>query len=190
MNIRNFFFKYRSYTPLPLAIGILYFASPIHAVLEVGIVLLVLGEFIRIWSVRYAGGATRTTAVGAPFLCTSGPFSVVRNPLYIGNMMIYTSFVLIAGNENLWVMIGIIWIFFIVQYGMIVLLEENTLYSLFGDEYNVYRKNVSALIPRVSPWRGGTSTKPGRLLKTLKTEKRTLQNIVLVLLLIIFRNQI
>ena len=190
MNIRNFFFKYRSYTPLPLAIGILYFASPIHAVLEVGIVLLALGEFIRIWSVRYAGGATRTTAVGAPFLCTSGPFSMVRNPLYIGNMMIYTSFVLIAGNENLWVMIGIIWIFFIVQYGMIVSLEENTLYSLFGDEYNVYRKNVSALIPRVSPWRGGTSTKPGRLLKTLKTEKRTLQNIVLVLLLIIFRNQI
>ena len=105
-------------------------------------------------------------------------------------MMIYTSFVLIAGNENLWVMIGITWVFFIVQYGMIVLLEENTLYSLFGDEYNVYRKNVSALIPRVSPWKDGTSTKPNHLLKTLKTEKRTLQNIVLVLLLIIFRNQI
>ncbi len=122
MNIPNFFFKYRSFTPLPLALGILYFSSPNHAVLEAGIVLLVLGEFIRIWSVQYAGGATRTPAVGAPFLCTSGPFSMVRNPLYIGNMMIYTSFVLIAGNENLWVMIGITWVFFIVQYGMIVLL--------------------------------------------------------------------
>lgn len=190
MNIRNFFFKYRSYTPLPLAVGILYFSSPNHAVLGVGTVLLVLGEFIRIWSVRYAGGATRTTAVGAPFLCTSGPFSRVRNPLYIGNMMIYTSFVLIAGNENLLVMMGVTWTFFIVQYGMIVSLEEKTLYNLFGDEYNIYRKNVSALIPRIYPWRGGISTKPNHLLKTLKTEKRTLQNIMLVLLLIILRNQV
>ena len=189
MNIRNFFFKYRSYTPLPLALGILYFTSQNHAMLEVGILLLALGESIRIWSVRYAGGATRTTEVGAPFLCTSGPFSVVRNPLYIGNMIIYTSFVLIAGNENLWVMVGITWMFFIIQYGLIVSLEENTLYRLFGDEYNIYRKNVSALIPRISPWKDGTSTKPNHLLKTLKTEKRTLQNIVFVLLLIVFRNQ-
>jgi len=190
MNIRNFFFKYRSYTPLPLAVGILYFSSPNHAVLGVGTVLLILGEFIRIWSVQYAGGATRTTAVGAPFLCTSGPFSRVRNPLYIGNMMIYTSFVLIAGNENLLVMMGVTWTFFIVQYGMIVSLEEKTLYNLFGDEYNIYRKNVSALIPRIYPWQGGISTKPNHLLKTLKTEKRTLQNIMLVLLLIILRNQV
>ena len=113
---------------------------------------------------------------------------MVRNPLYIGNMIIYTSFVLIAGNENLWVMVGITWMFFIIQYGLIVSLEENTLYRLFGDEYNIYRKNVSALIPRISPWKGGTSTKPNHLLKTLKTEKRTLQNIVFVLLLIVFRN--
>jgi len=190
MNISNFFFKYRSYTPIPLAVGILYFSSPRHAVLVEGIVLLVLGEFMRIWAVRYAGGATRTMTVGAPFLCTSGPFSRVRNPLYIGNMMIYTSFVLIAGNENLWVMMGATWMFFIVQYSLIVSLEENALCKLFGDEYNIYRRNVSALIPRISPWKGGAPTKPGRLLKTLKTEKRTLQNIVLVLLLIFLRNQI
>ena len=105
-------------------------------------------------------------------------------------MMIYTSFVLIAGNENLLVMMGVTWTFFIVQYGMIVSLEEKTLYNLFGDEYNIYRKNVSALIPRISPWQGGISTKPNHLLKTLKTEKRTLQNIMLVLLLIILRNQV
>ena len=104
-------------------------------------------------------------------------------------MIIYTSFVLIAGNEYLWVMVGITWMFFIIQYGLIVSLEENTLYRLFGDEYNIYRKNVSALIPRISPWKGGTSTKPNHLLKTLKTAQRTLQNIVFVLLLIVFRNQ-
>ena len=190
MSIRNFFFKHRSYTPVPLAVVILYFSSPYHAVLGVGTVLLVLGEVIRIWAVRYAGGATRTMVVGAPFLCTSGPFSRVRNPLYLGNMMIYTSFVLIAGNESLWIMVGATWIFFIVQYSLIVSLEENALYRLFGDEYDIYRKNVSALVPRISPWVDGVPTKPGHLLKTLKTEKRTLQNITLVLLLLILRNQV
>ena len=190
MSIRNFFFKHRSYTPIPLAVGIICFSSPHHAVLGGGIVLLVLGELIRIWAVRYAGGATRTMAVGAPFLCTSGPFSRVRNPLYIGNMMIYTSFVLIAGNENLWIMMGATWVFFIIQYSLIVSLEENALCKLYGGEYNIYRKNVSALVPRISPWKGGAPTKPGHLLKTIKTEKRTLQNIVLVLLLIVLRNQI
>ena len=85
---------------------------------------------------------------------------------------------------------GVTWTFFIVQYGMIVSLEEKTLYNLFGDEYNIYRKNVSALIPRIYPWQGGISTKPNHLLKTLKTEKRTLQNIILVLMLIILKNQV
>ena len=189
MNIRNFFFKYRSYTPFPLALGILYFASPNHAVLEVGILLLALGASIRIWSVRYAGGATRTTEVGAPFLCTSGPFSRVRNPLYIGNMIIYTSFVLIAGNENLWIMLGITWTFFIIQYGLIISLEEEALYQLFRDKYNTYRKNVPAIIPRIFSWKDGTASKPIPVTKTIKTEKRTLQNIAFVLLLIVFKNQ-
>ncbi|MDP6684736.1 MAG: isoprenylcysteine carboxylmethyltransferase family protein [Candidatus Marinimicrobia bacterium] len=190
MNIRNFFFKYRSYTPIPIALVILYFSSLDHSVLGVGIFLLVLGESIRIWAVRYAGGATRTTEVGAPSLCTSGPFSRVRNPLYIGNMIIYTSFVLIAGNENLWIMMGATWAFFIIQYGLIVSLEEEALFRIFGDKYDTYRKNVPALFPRISPWNNGTSEEPNSLLKTLKTEKRTLQNIALVLLLIVFKNQI
>ena len=190
MNIRNFFFKYRSYTPIPLALAILCFSSSHHAVFGVGIFLLVLGESIRIWAVRYAGGATRTTEVGAPSLCTSGPFSRVRNPLYIGNMIIYTSFVLIAGNENLWIMMGATWTFFIVQYTLIVSLEVEALSRLFGDKYDTYRKNVPAIFPRISSWKNVTADEPNSLIKTLKTEKRTLQNIAFVLLLIVFRNQI
>ena len=189
MSIRNFFFKYRSYTPVPLALGILYFASSEHAVLGVGIILLAVGESIRIWAVRYAGGATRTIEVGAPSLCTSGPFSRVRNPLYIGNMIIYTSFVLIAGNENLWIMMGITWTFFIAQYSLIISLEEEALFRLFGDDYNTYRRNVPPLLPRVRSWTGGSDSSSSPLLQTLKTEKRTLQNIFFVLFLIFLRTQ-
>jgi len=190
MNIRKTFFKYRSFTPIPLALVIIFFASPNYSVLSWGIVLLVLGESIRIWAVRYAGGATRTTKVGAPFLCMSGPYSRVRNPLYIGNMILYTAFVFIAGNENLWVMVGVTWLFFIVQYSLIVSLEEESLYKLFGKEYIKYQQNVPSLLPRVRPWKTENPISPKSIFDTLKTEKRTLQNIVFVLLLVFIRNQI
>ena len=36
--------------------------------------------------------------VGASSICKSGPYSIVRNPLYIGNVMIYVGFALVAGS--------------------------------------------------------------------------------------------
>ena len=89
MNIGNFFFKYRSYTPIPLVAVILYNAQLANAYVVLGLICIILGESIRFWSVSYAGGITRTTTVGATTLCTAGPFAHTRNPLYIGNMLMY-----------------------------------------------------------------------------------------------------
>jgi len=189
MNIKNFFFTYRSYTPVPLALAILYFSNFKNSLIFLGIFLLVLGEAIRVWAVSYAGGATRTTKVGAPSLCVSGPYSRVRNPLYIGNMIIYTAFVLIAGSNSLWTMLSATWMFFVVQYSLIISLEERALISLFGENYNIYCKNVPPLLPRIHPWNRDKSSEPTPLLQTLKTEKRTLQNIIFVLFLIVLKNK-
>ena len=90
MDIRNIFFKFRSYTPIPIALAIIYNSQPIIPFNILGILLIVIGEIIRINAVRYAGGATRTRNVGAPSLCTSGPYSHTRNPLYWG-CLLYTS---------------------------------------------------------------------------------------------------
>ncbi len=70
MDIRQFFFKYRSYTPIPIAILIIYFASEQKPYYLLGLLMLLFGESIRIWAVSYAGGKTRTRNVGAPELCT------------------------------------------------------------------------------------------------------------------------
>ncbi len=189
MDIRNFFFKYRSYTPIPLALMIIYFSMPMLPYLWYGLACLAIGESIRFWAVSYAGGITRTTNVGAPALCSSGPFALVRNPLYIGNLFIFTGIVLAAGAPNIWAMLVVTWIFFIVQYALIVDLEEKTLIGLFGDNYETYKQNVPRLIPRFSTWKNDDKRKPINFLKTLKTEKRTLQNIVLIIVLILIRQQ-
>ena len=177
MDIRQFFFRNRGYTPIPLALIILYFSQPDLFILWIGFLILFAGEVLRIAGVRYAGGITRTTKVGAPSLCTSGPFSYVRNPLYLGNVLMYTGIVIIAGAPNIWIMLIITWIFFIIQYGLIVSLEEETLTNLFGDKYIEYKSYVRALIPRLRPWNPSDNRKPMSLSKTIKTEKFTVTKI-------------
>ena len=105
MGIRNFLFSYRSFTPVPLAISLIYFSKPIYPYSNIGLALIFLGEYIRISAVRYAGGVTRTMKVGAPSLCTAGPYSRTRNPLYLGNVIIYCGVALFAGGPFLFEMV-------------------------------------------------------------------------------------
>jgi len=127
--------------------------------------------------------------VGAPALCSSGPFAHVRNPLYIGNLFVFTGIVLMADASNIWAMLIVTWVFFIIQYALIIDLEEETLIGLFSEEYELYKSNVPQLFPRFSPWKSDDNRTPMSFGKTLKTEKRTLQNIILILLLITLRQQ-
>tara|TARA_Y100001970_G_scaffold68844_1_gene87829 strand:- start:808 stop:1422 length:615 start_codon:yes stop_codon:yes gene_type:complete len=189
MDIRQVFFKNRSYTPIPIALLIIYFASEQKPYWMLGVLMLIFGESIRIWAVSYAGGKTRTRKVGAPKLCTAGPYAFSRNPLYFGNMFMYIGIALIAGAPNVLLMILIIFSFFLIQYTLIVALEEETLTSLFGEAYLNYKKNVPAIFPRTKPWEAQSQTKRTPLLKTLKTEKRTLQNVFLILALIYLKSQ-
>ena len=188
MDLRYFLFSNRSFTPIPLVLVILYLSSFSYPYFIIGIGLIVIGESIRIYGVRFAGGATRTREVGAPSLCTSGPYSRCRNPLYLGNMIIYCGVVLMAGGEFLWPLLFIVFFFFTLQYSMIISLEEETLVKLFGNEYQLYRESVPKLFPRISPWVGNDKRVPLTIIQTLKTEKRTLQNIIIIIILIGAKN--
>jgi len=188
MDLRNFLFSNRSFTPIPLVLAILYLSSLSYPYFIIGIGLIVVGESIRIYAVRFAGGATRTTNVGAPSLCTSGPYSRCRNPLYLGNMIIYCGVVLVAGGQFVWPLLFIVFAFFTLQYSMIISLEEETLVKLFGNEYRLYREIVPRLFPRLSPWLGNDKRVPLTIIQTLQTEKRTLQNIIIIIILIGAKN--
>ena len=188
MDLRYFLFSNRSFTPIPLVLAILYLSSLSYPYFIIGIGLIVVGESIRIYGVRFAGGATRTREVGAPSLCTSGPYSRCRNPLYLGNMIIYCGVVLMAGGQFLWPLLFIVFFFFMLQYSMIISLEEETLVKLFGNEYQLYRESVPRLFPRISPWVGNDKRVPLTIIQTLKTEKRTLQNIIIIIILIGAKN--
>ncbi len=186
MKLAEFFFKYRSYTPIPLILVLLYQADPQMPWIIAGFALLLAGESIRFWAILHAGGATRTRKVGAPSLVTSGPYGHVRNPLYLGNMLIYAGIVFVASGPWMWELLVISIFFFSLQYTLIVSLEEKTLLDIFGDQYREYSKHVNRLIPRLTPWRMGTGDDTSRLAfrEAIRPEKSTLLNIAIMLLLI------
>ncbi|MCF7809453.1 isoprenylcysteine carboxylmethyltransferase family protein [bacterium] len=185
MSFANIVFKIRSYTPIPFLIAAILYAELNPVYIAVGLLLGICGEWLRLWSNSHAGGATRTRNVGAPSLITSGPYGYIRNPLYLANMMIYTGFSLGSGAIFPWLPI-ITFLFFTIQYALIISLEELKLNELFSAEYKEYCKHVPRLFPGFHQRYG--EVKNGRpFSEALKLEKRSLQSLILVWILLILR---
>ena len=64
---------------------------------------------------------------------------------------------------------------------MIISLEEERLKELFNKEYEIYCQNVPRLFPRLKPWLNKDDRSPKSVKKTIRTEKRTLQNLIFIL---------
>jgi protein-S-isoprenylcysteine O-methyltransferase Ste14 len=116
---------------------------------EVGLALIVIGEAVRLAGVAAAGTVTRRRSRGVQRLVTYGIFAWVRNPLYIGNFLIWMGFVTISGV--LW-FLPIAVLLFALEYELIVRYEEGVLESIFGREYLDYKQETPRWIPR--PARG------------------------------------
>ena len=141
----NFFFKIRSFTPVPFILALLYFARPTWRTTLIGTLLIAIGEFLRIWSVGYAGGSTRATTLGAARdLVTTGPYGYVRNPLYLGNFLL--SFGICIVSNVIW-LIPILIVGYFIQYLPIITLEESYLLESCGSVYQTYQAQVPRFLP-------------------------------------------
>jgi protein-S-isoprenylcysteine O-methyltransferase Ste14 len=169
-------FKYRSYTPIPFLLLMFFFEDANIWSLIVGFTIALFGELIRLWGVSWAGSETRTTGtVGGAFLVVSGPFAYVRNPLYVGNILMYLGLGVMSFALFPYLQIVAL-LFFISQYYLIIKEEEEYLKITYGKSYNEYVKNVPRFIPRLSPYKAGNVEQPNfKLNAGLRSEKRTLQ---------------
>jgi protein-S-isoprenylcysteine O-methyltransferase Ste14 len=183
MDFRQRIFQYRSYIPIPFLLVMMVFAKPTILSISIGLGVVLLGEFIRLWGVAIAGSETRTTGpVGGTFLITKGPFAYVRNPLYVGNILIYCGVGVMA--QLLW-LAAFAFIFFIVQYTLIVSLEEEYLIKTFGDDYRRYVRSVPRFVPTFKRFPGSTNIQPDLdWIRGIISEKSTLLAITCVTLLL------
>jgi len=180
-DVRRLIFTYRSYTPIPFFLVMIWFAKPTVLSMVVGFAVVFIGEMIRFWGVSIVGAETRTTGtVGGTFLITSGPFAYVRNPLYAGNMLLYAGVGIMSMALFPWMLlVAVAW--FYVQYYLIVTREEEYLAVTFGEEFAAYCRSVRRFVPRLTPYRAAhpapKSVDPS---EGLASERRTLQAIGLV----------
>lgn len=188
MNLGKFFFKYRSYTPLPFLILMILYSNPNIYSMLFGFVFVVIGEFIRIWANSWAGSETRTTGgVGGTFLIVSGPYAYVRNPLYIGNVIIYFGLGIMSNAVFPYLQI-IALTYFLFQYYEIVKEEESFLKTKFGDHYNDYCQKVNRFLPKLKKYVNQEIEQPEfSWRKGLSSESRSIQaslSIIAILALI------
>ena len=178
-------FNYRSYTPIPFLILMVIFAEPTVASLVVGFAMALFGEYLRFWGVSWAGSETRTTGgVGGTYLIISGPFAYVRNPLYVGNILLYVGIGIMSMALFPYLQIAAL-IFFSLQYHFIVLEEEGYLIDVFSD-FDEYCKQVTRFFPRLTPYKNSTVEQPPFSIKAgLRSEQRSLQAFVGVSLVIV-----
>lgn len=187
-NIATKIFKYRSYTPIPFLILMLIFENASVTSLVVGFAIALIGELIRLWGVSWAGSETRTTGgVGGTYLVISGPFAHVRNPLYVGNILMYLGLGIMSMSLFPYLQIVAI-LFFIMQYQFIVKEEEGFLIKKFGTDYQKFLQNVPRFFPRITKFKDASIPQPNYSLSVgLKSETRTLQAFGVVALLIVIK---
>jgi protein-S-isoprenylcysteine O-methyltransferase Ste14 len=141
-------FRHRTALPLPVAAAILTLrigeAPPSIALRAAGACVAALGEALRLWGVHHIGAISRTRSDRLGPLVDTGPFALVRNPLYLGNIALWAGFALTA--RLVWLAPAIV-VLLGLEYHAIVRWEERLLEERRGDEYRRY----CARVPRWWP---------------------------------------
>jgi protein-S-isoprenylcysteine O-methyltransferase Ste14 len=139
-------FRHRGWLPVPfLLVPLLARGAMAPRNWIIGFALIVLGEAIRLAGVAAAGTVTRRRSRTVQRLVTYGIFARMRNPLYVGNFLIWMGFAVISGV--LW-FIPVAVVLFAVEYTLIVRYEEGVLESIFGEQYLSYKSRTPRWFPR------------------------------------------
>lgn len=156
-------FKYRGVLPLfVLMIGTAMYLrteiypgtfileeTPYEVYYEFGcLIISLIGLTIRVYTVGYTPKNTsgrNTHEQIADTLNTTGSYSIVRHPLYLGNFFMWLGPAVITGN--VWFIIAFI-LFFWIYYERIMFAEEQFLTRKFGEAYTAWARDVPAFLPK------------------------------------------
>jgi protein-S-isoprenylcysteine O-methyltransferase Ste14 len=132
---------------IPLFIGaflLVVFAKPRFPGILIGMILIFLGEGVRIW----AAGHLQKNEI----LTVTGPYAYVKNPLYIGSIFITAGFCILADNIYLLAAAFLMFCFHYIPYKKKV--EGDRLRKIFGNQFEYYDEKVPDYLPRWTPYSG------------------------------------
>ncbi|MEY3901828.1 MAG: hypothetical protein RL189_1134 [Pseudomonadota bacterium] len=170
-------FRLRDYTPIPIIICAILYAQPTLLSLLVGGLVALTGELIRTYGVAYIGTISRTRSYSNGQLVKEGPFALLRNPLYFGNLVLSIGLSLMCNVS--WLPPVVVAVFY-AQYIPVVAWEERKLTHIFGDAYAQYKVSVpNRWFPSLSRIRETSLyAAPQAWGPALRSEKRTLTSVI------------
>jgi protein-S-isoprenylcysteine O-methyltransferase Ste14 len=143
-------FRQRTWLPLPLVAALFLIppgtvsGAPAASLWITGAGVVAIGEGIRLWAVHHIGAISRTRSDRLGPLIASGPFAYVRNPLYLGNLLLWTGFAISA--RLLW-LAPVFVVLLALEYHAIVCWEERLLTERIGEPYSRYVARVPRWVP-------------------------------------------
>ena len=120
-----------------------YFAVPAgDPRIITGFIIAAIGQLWRI----YAAGVIHKNRQ----LASTGAYSLVRHPLYLGNFLVLSGFTVACGN---WVVLAVVAFFFFFYYPAAIRYEDHKLEEIFGEEWRSWSSDIPAMFPTRLKWR-------------------------------------
>jgi protein-S-isoprenylcysteine O-methyltransferase Ste14 len=117
--------------------------ASVEVLVEVcGLAFILLGQLFR----ASARGYKSEYSHRGEALIRNGPYAFVRNPMYLGILLIGLGIVLMLFN---WWVASVFLLVFAARYILLTLSEEKKLLALFPEEYAEYKRTVPRLFPSV-----------------------------------------
>jgi len=142
----------------------------------IGLISVLLGQLTRVSARGYKAEYSKNSHA----LIEGGPYSIVRNPMYLGILLIGAGVTILLFNW--WV--GLIFLaVFLTRYIPLIVSEEKKLRAMFGATYDAYCRRVPRIIPRVADI---FKAKPGGYFPLKKAWfKKEINSIVALLIVIL-----
>lgn len=115
----------------------LWLAQPTPTSIAVGMLIAGAGETLRVWAAGHIEKGREITR--------SGPYRLMRHPLYVGSMVLATGFVIAARSG---IVAAIVLAYLVVTVGAAVRVEERALDQQFRGAYSEYREGRAAPFDR------------------------------------------
>jgi protein-S-isoprenylcysteine O-methyltransferase Ste14 len=109
----------------------------------IGLLSLLLGQVIRVSARGYKAEHSKNSHA----LIEGGPYQVVRNPMYLGILLIGLGVVLMLFN---WWVVLLFLLIFTARYFPLILSEEQKLRNMFPGTYEAYCRRVPRMMPRIT----------------------------------------
>ncbi|MGB9627389.1 MAG: methyltransferase family protein [Thermodesulfobacteriota bacterium] len=145
MSITHYAYRLRGFLiPLPIIFSLFCFSFEIEVdyfIWPIGVSIFLFGILLRIWAQQHLHYRLKVKK----YLTTTGPYSFVRNPIYLGNILICLGLIIIS--ELLW-LVPITFFYCFGIYSLAIRYEERHLLEKFGETYLKYVESVPRWFPK------------------------------------------